>query len=479
VQNKENTEEIPQETEMSSQKIEVPQKDNPGSKTEKRSETPPESGKSTPPSSSNIPVDIPEKVGETPSTELGSPITSLTPLQSTFGIPHLQTIYASDLTPISRDEIPPSDYFFSKKRKVVLKQEMHQREGAMVKKHKVLVDGQNLEEEEFATEVAGSMGALETTNMFTVDSMKTRLRQKNQMIAQLQRQLKDTEKNISEEINKGLEHARTVDKQEIQMLKASLNEMYMKMQASRGQATQQEELTKQLQERLDSIQNQVIDMKVFQAQALEVHTKIEAGQHKLISKVEIIQNYFQQVSQSFDSILLKEKEAKVAQTTFQKAAVLSAKEEVSKTQKLSVTEQIRGDIMLKVWEANIAENKRITKEVKDNCEEVFNLLDKGSLGIGRDNCPGLLGQINIERHQLNFKEKLSEIQMEISQIKEIDVTQIDRWLVRPNLRLQSIEFVGKVIEDQLPKIQRKFYLFEAKDFPEPPRFFAQVSRKMC
>jgi len=42
--------------------------------------------------------------------------------------------------------------------------------------------------------------------------------------------------------------------------------------------------------------------------------------------------------------------------------------------------------------------------------------------------------------------------MEISQLKEIDVTQIDRWLVRPNLRLQSFEFVDKVIEDQLPKI---------------------------
>jgi hypothetical protein len=87
-------------------------------------------------------------------------------------------------------------------------------------------------------------------------------------------------------------------------------------------------------------------MKVFQAQALEVHTKIEAGQHKFISKVEIIQNYFQKVSQSFDSILLKEKEAKVARTTIQKAAALSTKEEVSKTQKFSITEKIRGDIML-------------------------------------------------------------------------------------------------------------------------------------
>jgi hypothetical protein len=139
-----------------------------------------------PPLSSTIPIDIPKTAGETQSSELGNPITSLTPLQSTFGTPHLEVIYVSDLTPISREEIPSSDYFFSRKRKVVVKQEMHLREGTMVKKHRVLVDGQNLEEEDFATEVASSMGALAMTNLFSIDSLKTRMKQKNQMIAQLQ-----------------------------------------------------------------------------------------------------------------------------------------------------------------------------------------------------------------------------------------------------------------------------------------------------
>jgi hypothetical protein len=57
------------------------------------------------------------------------------------------------------------------------------REGGMLRKHKVLVDGKNLEEEYFATEVAGSMGALETTNLFIVDNMRTRLKQSNHGIA--------------------------------------------------------------------------------------------------------------------------------------------------------------------------------------------------------------------------------------------------------------------------------------------------------
>jgi hypothetical protein len=193
---------------------------------------------------------------------------------------------------------------------------MYMREGGMVKKHRVLVDGQNLEDEDFSTEVAGSMGALTTTNLFTVDNTRTRLKQSNDMIVQLQNQLKDTEKNIKEEINKGLEQARAADKQEIKLLKSSLDELCKKMQNSQGQATQQEELARQLQERLNSIQNQVIDLKVFQDLSLEVHTKIEAEQQRLISKVEIIQNYFQEVSNSFDNIIFKEKEAKAARATF-------------------------------------------------------------------------------------------------------------------------------------------------------------------
>jgi hypothetical protein len=48
--------------------------------------------------------------------------------------------------PIAIEEIPPSDFVFSKKRKVVVKKEMHQKEGATVKKNEVLLDGQNLEE---------------------------------------------------------------------------------------------------------------------------------------------------------------------------------------------------------------------------------------------------------------------------------------------------------------------------------------------
>jgi hypothetical protein len=91
-------------------------------KAERRPRTPPKPSKSTPPLSLVVDIVMPGEMGETNSTEIGSPITSLTPLQSTFGLPQMGDIYVGDLTPISIDEIPPSDYFFSKKRKAIVRQ---------------------------------------------------------------------------------------------------------------------------------------------------------------------------------------------------------------------------------------------------------------------------------------------------------------------------------------------------------------------
>jgi hypothetical protein len=54
----------------------------------------------------------------------------------------------------------------------VVKREMHQKEGSVVKIHKVLIDGDALEEVEFVEEVAGSLGDFATTNQFSVKNLK-------------------------------------------------------------------------------------------------------------------------------------------------------------------------------------------------------------------------------------------------------------------------------------------------------------------
>jgi hypothetical protein len=109
----------------------------------------------------------------------------------------------------------------------------------------------------------------------------------------------------------------------------------------------------------------------------------------------------------------------------------------------------------------------MAKYIKEECEDTFNLLDKQLLDIGKGDFPGLLRQINVTRHQLNLKENLNETQIEISQLKQVDVILMDRWLVKLNLQLQSVKFEDKMFEEKLLNIQRKLYLFEAKNMTEP------------
>jgi hypothetical protein len=82
----------------------------------------------------------------------------------------------------------------------------------MVKKHRVLLDGQNLEDEDFATKVLGSLGDFAIANLFSVDNLEERLRRRNHLLSQLQNQMRNIEKNVREEVNKGLEWTRASDK---------------------------------------------------------------------------------------------------------------------------------------------------------------------------------------------------------------------------------------------------------------------------
>jgi hypothetical protein len=102
--------------------------------------------------------------------------------------------------------------------------------------------------------------------------------------------------------------------------------------------------------------------------------------------------------------------------------VSSKKEEVDMVSRLSLLEQTRGDIILKTWEANIVERKRLAKEVKKACEEEFHSLDKESLGLVNDNISEVLGQVDIEKNQLNFRTNMEEAWDEILQLKQIDIT---------------------------------------------------------
>jgi hypothetical protein len=92
------------------------------------------------------------------------------------------------------------------------------------------------------------------------------------------------------------------------LLKSSLDEMHKKMQVSERQTIQQNELIKQLQDKASSIEKKVVDIALFQAQALEVLRKLEIVQQSLLSKVKIVQNHSQLMDEALGNIVLRERE---------------------------------------------------------------------------------------------------------------------------------------------------------------------------
>jgi hypothetical protein len=413
--------------------------------------------------------DIPETVGGTASQELGSPIASLTPLQATFGNPHEGTLYVSDLEPITRDELPPSDYFFSKKRRAVLKQELHPVGDKTVKKHKIIIDGRKLQNSAFATELAGSMGAIASANMYSVENLINTIEQKNQEITQLQSNLKEEKNKIAGEMKKNLEQARIKDIQDTQQLNESLTEAKQTIQDTQEQVQSLSIENKLLQDKIISITNQVIEIDQFKAKAMEIYADIQQEQQRVFCNLETIQNYLNESKRSLDVAVSKEIEVKIVSDSFQGIISVLQKEDIGQSQKLPIPERLKGDVMLKVWGTKLEEYKGVTEEVMKNCQKIFDSIEKDSIMAEPNSLPESLGEVNINHQQLKTREELERKKAEITGVESVKMSEIEKWMIGPSSRLEKIKFIEKTITNQLPELQRSFFSLEANEMPEVPK----------
>ena len=146
-----------------------------------------------------------------------------------------------------------------------------------------------------------------------------------------------------------------------------------------------------------------------------------------------------------EKVVQKEREAKAARNSFQKVLTSLQKEEIGKNQKLSISEQVKGDIMIKVWESKLAEYKGITKGINEDCQRIFSLIEKDSVNIGTDGFSELLGEVNIVKHQLKSKEELKERKSKFSNIKSVNIAEIDKWMIASSSKLEKVKFTEKTI----------------------------------
>jgi hypothetical protein len=167
--------------------------------------------------------------------------------------------------------------------------------------------------------------------------------------------------------------------------------------------------------------------------------------------------------------VLKEMEAKAVRNSFQKILTALQEEEIGQSQRLSISEQLKGDVMLKVWESKLEGYKGITEEVINDCQRIFGSIEKDSIQDETDGLSEPLGEININCHQLKIREELEEKKMEISNVKTVNISEIEKWMIGPSSRLEKIKSTEKAIANQLPELQRSFFSLEANEIPEAPK----------
>jgi len=100
-----------------------------------------------------------------------------------------------------------------------------------------MTEGKDKKNEQFATEIAGTLGAYASVNQFSVGLLKNQLKRKNCLIKTLEARLATTTENVKDQASMGIEQARLADKNEIETLKTKLEQTHLVVRDGRMKAS--------------------------------------------------------------------------------------------------------------------------------------------------------------------------------------------------------------------------------------------------
>jgi hypothetical protein len=85
-----------------------------------------------------------------------------------------------------------------------------------------------------------------------------------------------------------------------------------------------------------------------------------------------------------------------------------------------------------------------------------------------------LRKIEIEMNQQSSKKNKEATQVAIQEMNQFDFLKINEWLVSPSSQFQVTVQEVKKIQDNLPQIQNKIFVFELNERIEPSRFIVAI-----
>jgi hypothetical protein len=186
----------------------------------------------------------------------------------------------------------------------------------------------------------------------------------------------------------------------------------------------------------------------------------------------VIWDNFLLVNQVLEDLSIREREAGVARVTFQEVVIATNNKELGSIPRFPISEQTRGNILLKEWEHSISEGKIQAKRVMKSLEEDFSSIDGNLLGIVSEGNAKTLTQMNMAKISFDLKEKEERDSADISQVTMEDIVQIDKCMIKPSVQLCAIDIIDRQMEERLPQLARDCYSFEANCQVEPSRLIS-------
>jgi hypothetical protein len=180
------------------------------------------------------------------------------------------------------------------------------------------------------------------------------------------------------------------------------------------------------------------------------------------------------VNQVSENLTTREREAGVARVAFQEVVIATNNRDSGSTPRFTISEQTRGNILLKEWEHSISEGKLQSKRVMKSLEEDFSSIDGNLLGIDYGGNVEALIQMNMEKISLDLNEKEERDSAEISQVTMADIVQIDKCMIKPSTQLCTIDIIDRQMEDRLLQLAQDCYSFEADCQAEPSRLISRL-----
>jgi len=175
-------------------------------------------------------------------------------------------------------------------------------------------------------------------NQFSVWVLKNQLKQKNCLIKTLEARLATTTETSKDQVSVGIEKARLDDKGEIELLKTKLKQAQLVVRDGQMQASQQKDLIEQLQARVEISKSKVINIGMFYSQAMEIQSRVSAGQQNLLTNVEVIRDNCLLVNQVLENLSAREREAGAARVDFQEVVIATNNRDSGSTPGFTISE---------------------------------------------------------------------------------------------------------------------------------------------